>query len=1070
MKKLFTWGLLALIALVCADATFAQGVNLENFSQGTPGAAPTPTDMGNALYGTLGTCCFVGQTPFTAISNSNSTLTYASATVATDGGPPLTINGITTHSGLFLDYNTTQGNGHSNQIIFLRSPNEVSTITMGSFWFSSTIPVTDSFGTTNDFLQVIGGSSRLANYNSNGTSQNFGIEGCTGPCQGTIPYTPGHTVWVKWQHVQSAGCVNADHRDCVRLAIYDRNLNLIGEEDASVGAGVINYATFGNGNSAALSSGHHMQFSDIFTCWIGCTAAMFDSMMPNNPWLGILSGGHGIDWSQSGISPAANAGTLPDAAWSQCGSTVAAGTSAASVQTLLNACASNTRLILGPGTFTWTSAVSLPTSGNHAISGSGSNSTFIVMTGSSGCPGQISAAFCMSSSDHNYTTLPPATIYNWTAGYTQGTNKMTLSSVAGIVAGTLLFSDQCDTGSTGAPCSGTVTDNGQYFVCGAQWSSPNGCSMDGPDTGGMRTSRNQLEAHTAVSVAGSIVTVTPPISNPNFVSGQTPQVYVVQPLVNSGVENLSIDLTNASAPTGCVDVFNASKSWISGVRCLNNKRAAINLFQAVNFLVQSSYFFKSTGSLPSNYGIRASASSYIDIQNNIFTQIQGGEIFYDGACVGCVSAYNYAPDSNTNGGSLTPFTEHSGDQLNLWEGNVGPGVSCDNIHGTCNNSARFRNHWRGWDSVPGNPVASFTNGTADFAFARYIADVANVQGTPGRHTSYTSPTSNTAVYNEGTGGGSTSVPVDPLTKSTTLKWGGYDNVTGAVRWCGNALNTGWATALPGCASLPENNPAASTYPVFVPVIGDTGKGQPALPASFYLTSKPAWFQSITFPPIGPDVSGGNVIQCGGSLNTVGKFNGVPAINTSANCTAGGTGWAGHVNANPAMACYLNTMAGNPDGSSAVLPFDAGACYGGTAAPIASFSPTSTNMGQVPSGLTSNLSPVVTLTNTGTANLVVSTISLGSAVFSMVNNTCGSPATITNTIPGTGFTLTPSTSCTFQITYSPVTPNFTNAVSIFFSPGASNPDLYNLSGTSTGQPAPATTMFAGIQVQNGVAKR
>jgi len=1036
----------------------AQGTNFENFSQGTVGAAPTVTDMGNALYGTLGTCCFSGQTPFTAISNSNSTLTYSNTTVATDGGPPLTINGVTTHSGKLLDYSTTQGNGQGNQIIFLRSPNEVGTLTMGSFWFTSNIPVTDSFGTSNDFLQVIGGNSRLANYNSNGSSQNFGIEACTGPCQGTIPYTPGHTVLIAWQHVVGAACANANHTDCVRLAVYDRNLNMIGEEDSSVPAGAsIAYETFGNGNAAALSSGHHMQFSDIVTCWIGCSANMFP-LLPSNPWLGILSNGRGIDWTKSGI-PSANSGPLPDASWTQCGSTVAAGTSAASVQTLLNACGANTYLLLGAGAFTWTSAVNIPTGGNVAVRGSGSNSTFITMTGSSGCAGQISAAFCMDAADHNYTTLPPATIYNVTAGLAQGSTQLTLSSVTGIVNGSLLFMDQCDTGMTGTPCSGTVTDNGNYFVCGAQWSSPNGCSFDGPDAGGSRTNRNQLEAHTVTNVAGSVVTITPPVSNPNFASGQSPQVYVVQPLTNVGIENLSIDLTSASAPTGCVDVFNATLSWISGVKCVNNKRAAFNLFQAVNFIVQNSYWFNSTGSLPSNYGLRASASSYLVLQNNIGSHIQGGQIFYDGACVGCVEAYNYFPDSNTNGGSLTPITEHSGDQLNHHEGTIGPGVSCDNIHGSCDLSTRFRNFWPGWESVPSTPVTTFTNGTADFAFARYIADIANVQGTPGYHTSYTSVSTATSVYNEGTGGGATSVPTDTLTKSTTLKWASYDNVTGTVRYCGNSLDTGWSAT---CGSTSESPTVASIYPNFVPVVGDTAIGEPALPASFYLTSKPSWLGSLPWPGIGPDISGGNVIQCGGTINTVGKFNGVPALATNGTtCTSGGTGWAGHVNANAAMTCYLNSMGGAPDGSSGVLAFDAGICYSGSAgSPIATFTPASPiNVGQAPVGLSSN--PIaVTLQNTGTANLVVTAVSLGSAQFSLTSNTCGSPATITNGIPGTGFTLTPGQSCGFNVVYTPATPNFTNTATVFFSPGANNPDALNLSGVSTGPPAPATVMFAG----------
>jgi hypothetical protein len=134
-------------------------------------------------------------------------------------------------------------------------------------------------------------------------------------------------------------------------------------------------------------------------------------------------------------------------------------------------------------------------------------------------------------------------------------------------------------------------------------------------------------------------------------------------------------------------------------------------------------------------------------------------------------------------------------------------------------------------------------------------------------------------------------------------------------------------------------------------------------------------------------------------------------------------------------------------------------------PIATFTPSSVNAGQVPAGLSGNPIPV-TLQNTGSSNLVATAVSLGSAVFSLTSNTCGSPATITNSIPGTGFTLTPSATCTFNVVYSPVLPNFTNTSFVSFADNAGNPDIFNLSGTSTGTPAPAVTMFAGNMSSSG----
>jgi hypothetical protein len=69
----------------------------------------------------------------------------------------------------------------------------------------------------------------------------------------------------------------------------------------------------------------------------------------------------------------------------------------------------------------------------------------------------------------------------------------------------------------------------------------------------------------------------------------------------------------------------------------------------------------------------------------------------------------------------------------------------------------------------------------------------------------------------------------------------------------------------------------------------------SLPPSFYQSSEPAWFGSIPWPAIGPDVTGGNV-----DASTL----------------------QGHVNAIPAEACYNSTLRD----SSGLLLFDPTVCY------------------------------------------------------------------------------------------------------------------------------------------------
>lgn len=79
------------------------------------------------------------------------------------------------------------------------------------------------------------------------------------------------------------------------------------------------------------------------------------------------------------------------------------------------------------------------------------------------------------------------------------------------------------------------------------------------------------------------------------------------------------------------------------------------------------------------------------------------------------------------------------------------------------------------------------------------------------------------------------------------------------------------------------------------VITWSGSITHTLPASFYLPSKPSWFGSAVYPPIGPDVTGG--------LSNA----------------------AGHAYPNPAMVCYTGIMGGT-DGTGSPMAFNAGSCY------------------------------------------------------------------------------------------------------------------------------------------------
>jgi hypothetical protein len=117
------------------------------------------------------------------------------------------------------------------------------------------------------------------------------------------------------------------------------------------------------------------------------------------------------------------------------------------------------------------------------------------------------------------------------------------------------------------------------------------------------------------------------------------------------------------------------------------------------------------------------------------------------------------------------------------------------------------------------------------------------------------------------------IPDDPMVATTLFRWGNFDVATNAVHF------------------------TASEVPSGVSPYGNAVPASQALPFSFYLASKPGfWPATKPWPPIGPDVTGGNV-----------------------------TGLAGHVYTNPAKDCFT-AMGGPADGSGAVLTFNAASCY------------------------------------------------------------------------------------------------------------------------------------------------
>ena len=635
-------------------------------------------------------------------------------------------------------------------------------------------------------------------------------------------------------------------------------------------------------------------------------------------WSGIIDPSRAIDWSKAGATISTN---RTQCLTSACGAVTGGTVTAASINAALASAPAGTYVLIPAGNYSMDAGITFASKSNITLRGSGSNSTFLSWTSSSGGSGSCGGHdVCAASSDINYAGGPSNTA-NWTGTngvsgtYTKGATSILLSSVSHLAVGSPLILDQIDNQSDpgiGALYMGCELPDGSAACY-------SGAGSDGYARGNtLSTIRGQQQIVNVTSISGNgpyTVGITPGIYADNYTSSSSPGAWwATAPVFGDAVESISLDHTGGGDG---ITFFNCTGCWVKGIRSVRNSTTDTGwghvYFSICNHCtVRDSYFYGYSGD---TYGISIDIAGDSLVENNIFHYFLSSQ-FYNSDCQGCVSSYNFSPGANFGGagsnwmGNSAEF--HGVNLFALSEGNIGTGLYEDSFHGTHALNTQFRNRWDGREQNQRAPASSNTVALRLNPGSRFNNAIGNILGTTGYHTSYQSPPAGTNLYTSSIGVGAypEGSTQDALVGPTSMFWGNWDPTSNAVRWCGSPTSSGWSKVC-----------TASEVPSTLTAYSNPIPSTTTLPASFLYSAPPSWWPSgKKWPPIGPDVTGGNVGQCVGGTNDTSEA-------TSSSQCAGGTFTAlSTVTSIPAMDCYLNVMGGAVNGQGSALAFDASKCY------------------------------------------------------------------------------------------------------------------------------------------------
>ncbi len=550
--------------------------------------------------------------------------------------------------------------------------------------------------------------------------------------------------------------------------------------------------------------------------------------LPNNN-AGCPANCRQIPWSAG--SDLWNAGTLPTYTSVICTGLVGNGITndGPAIQTCINNASTNTAVFIPAGTYLINSLIRLKS--NVVLRGAGVTQTFL----NEGASGNL------DTQNFSFTSggLNPATNFNTIPSTfaLSGTPQKGDTSVT-ITSGAPNIGDWIQVYGNDDPSIITTTgDNGH-------------CNWCGNNTGFYV--RQQIVQVT--NKVGSVLTLSRPLYYPldttsRVVPGPSGVGTVTEPAgakytiiafgtQKAGFENFKVTATVDNGGSQIIRLQGCLFCWVKGVETQNtgsnSGSAHIEVDESYGCEIRDSYVHDGRSSASgANYGIYFQFSnSDHKVENNIMRHNRHGFVFQGGGS-GVAFLYNYIDDLYTDdltylGSARTSHGAHP--FFDLWEGNIMSHVAADSFWGTTSHDVFFRNSMWGDETgtgVPSFPPNSGFDAIDTYPLNTYYAFVGNVLGRTGLHTTWSAATlrgfnefaapATPIVYSYG--GTQSGIP---STDTTSLNHGNWDFKTNGVAYWEGGTNH-------------------------------------VLANSLYYTTKPAFLGNISWPLIGPDVTGGNLL-------------------------------------------------------------------------------------------------------------------------------------------------------------------------------------------------------------------